>query len=86
MINELDYELGGHFKGCFVAKNSNMTPKWHKHVWVYGELPKIVKNEHISREIPKNVYLFLPKWPLKMGKGHTPVQVKSEYPTTATMQ
>ena len=26
MITELDYELGGHFKGRFDAKNSSMTP------------------------------------------------------------
>ena len=35
MITELDYGLGGHFKGRFVAKNSNMTPKWRKRVWMY---------------------------------------------------
>ena len=38
-----------------------------------------------SRKILNNGYLFLPKWPLKMGRGlrlerHTPVQTKSEYP------
>ena len=35
MITELDYELSSHFKGRFVPKNSNMTPNWHKRVWVY---------------------------------------------------
>ena len=33
MITELDYALGGHFKGRFVAKNSNMTLEWRKRVW-----------------------------------------------------
>ena len=35
MITELDYGLGSHFKGSFVAKNSNMTPEWRKRVWIY---------------------------------------------------
>ena len=35
MIAELDYGLGGHFKGRFVAKNSNTTPEWRQRVWMY---------------------------------------------------
>ena len=35
MITELDYGLGSNFKGCFVAKNINMTPEWRERVWVY---------------------------------------------------
>ena len=47
----------------------------------------------ISSKIPKNKYLFLPKWPLKMGKGfeaptarrrQTHVQIESEYPRNVT--
>ena len=34
MIAELAYRLGGHFKGRFVVKNSNMTPEWRKCTWI----------------------------------------------------
>ena len=36
MIAKLDCGLGGHFKGRFVAKNSNTTLEWRKRVWMYG--------------------------------------------------
>ena len=38
MIIKLDYELGGHFKGYFVAKNSTINPEWHKLLWIHGTL------------------------------------------------
>ena len=46
-----------------------MGPVIWKYLWKMGLLVK------------KNIrYPFLPKWPLKMGRGFHPVQTKSEYP------
>ena len=50
MIAELDYGLGGHFKGRFVAKNSNTTPEWRQRVWMYGA------RAIVARLSPKNKY------------------------------
>ena len=45
---------------------------------------KISKNGYVIQEKSLNGYLFLLKWPLKVGKGlrlelHIPVQTKCEY-------
>ena len=39
MIIELDHVICGHFKGRFVAKNSNMTPEWRE--WMCGSIPTL---------------------------------------------
>ena len=53
--------------------------------------PKIVKKWAYSRKIPKNGYLFLPKWPLKIGRGfevqvvHRPSKPNLSPPTHSSL-
>ena len=58
-------------------------------VFAMSMLENCEKWAHILRKIPQNGYLFLPKWPIKIGRGFEawvahPVQTKFEYPLVKT--
>ena len=61
--------------GCFSQEIPvNMGPIFckniPKHGFVFSKISQIFKKwTHILRKMPKKGYLFLPKWPLKMGRG-----------------
>ena len=73
---------------CFLLFFQNFQTKFwvfgavcHANTWNFWKAGLFWK----KKKIPKNGYIFLPQWPLKMGMGFevwaaNPIYTKSEYP------
>ena len=71
MIAELDYGLGGHFKGRFVAKNSNTTLEWRQREWMCWHFVGWQAFQHSRRVWQPGVQnqlgeLYKKKWQIKL--------------------